>query len=197
MGLPLGSQLLLSQGVERPWWIQWSGHSPTSSPLDQAFRPPIACDPAPEQSLSTPFPRIAVAGADRAVPVFGWSSARGSEAPSLGSPAFGEVDVVSSEIFSSFFTMWALNHLLKVTEFPYCGVGVQRNGMRITHSEGEHLVVLSDEEAAVLVEASALLVLASQSFSGAALPPGMAVVLGQLFDGLKGAPAVSSSPQGS
>lgn len=68
--------------------------------------------------------------------------------------------------------------------------------MRITHSEGEHLVVLSDQEAAALVEASALLVLASQSFSGAALPPGMAVVLGQLFDGLKGASTVSASPQG-
>lgn len=167
------------------------------SPRSGFSSPPIACDPAPEQSLSTPFPRIAVAGADRAVPVFGWSSARGSEATSLGSSGLCEVDVVSSEIFSSFFTMWTLNHLLKVTEFPYCGVGVQRNGMRITHSEGEHLVVLSDEEAAVLVEASALLVLASQSFSGAALPPGMAVVLGQLFDGLKGAPAVSSSSQGS
>jgi hypothetical protein len=68
--------------------------------------------------------------------------------------------------------------------------------MRITHSEGEHLVVLSDTEAAALVEASALLVLASQSVAGAALPPRMATVLGQLFDGLKLSTAVSAPPQG-
>jgi len=35
--------------------------------------------------------------------------------------------------------------------------------MRITHSEGEHFLVLTDAEAAVLVEVSALLVVASQS----------------------------------
>lgn len=73
--------------------------------------------------------------------------------------------------------------------------GFQRNGMRITHSEGEHLVVLSDAEAAALVEASALLVLASQSVAGAALPPGMATVLGQLFDGLKVSTAVTAPRQ--
>jgi hypothetical protein len=33
--------------------------------------------------------------------------------------------------------------------------------MRITHSDGEHLILLSDAEAATLVEASALLVIAS------------------------------------
>jgi hypothetical protein len=67
--------------------------------------------------------------------------------------------------------------------------------MRIIHSDGEHLVVLSDAEASELVEASALLVVASQSVSGAALPPKMATVLGQLFDGLKVPDAVSSPPQ--
>jgi hypothetical protein len=65
--------------------------------------------------------------------------------------------------------------------------------MRITHSEGEHLVVLSDAEAAALVEASALLVVASQSIPGAALPPGMATVLGQLFDGLKASAAIPAA----
>jgi len=35
--------------------------------------------------------------------------------------------------------------------------------LRITHSEGEHFLVLTDAEAAVLVEVSALLVVASQS----------------------------------
>jgi len=35
--------------------------------------------------------------------------------------------------------------------------------MRITHSEGEHFLGLTDAEAAVLVEVSALLVVASQS----------------------------------
>ena len=50
--------------------------------------------------------------------------------------------------------------------------------MRITHSDGEHLVVLSDAEASALVDATALLVVASQSVAGAALPPRMATVLG-------------------
>ena len=68
--------------------------------------------------------------------------------------------------------------------------------MRITHSEGEHLVVLSDAEAAVLVEASALLVLASQSVATATLPPRMATVLGQLFDGLRVSTAVTAPRQG-
>ena len=67
--------------------------------------------------------------------------------------------------------------------------------MRITHSDGEHLLVLSDAEAAALVEASALLVIASKSVAGAALPPRMATVLGQLFEGLKVTKAVSSPPQ--
>ena len=66
--------------------------------------------------------------------------------------------------------------------------------MRITHSDGEHLLVLSDAEAAALVEASALLVLASQSIAGAALPPRMATVLGRLFDGLN-VPTAVSAPQ--
>jgi len=66
--------------------------------------------------------------------------------------------------------------------------------MRITHSDGEHLLVLSDAEAAALVEASALLVLASQSIVGAVLPPRMATVLGQLFDGLN-VPTAVSAPQ--
>ena len=65
--------------------------------------------------------------------------------------------------------------------------------MRITHSDGEHLIVLSDAEAAALVEASALLVIASQSAAGAALPQRMATVLGQLFDGLRVPTGVSTS----
>ena len=67
--------------------------------------------------------------------------------------------------------------------------------MRIAHSDGEHLVVLSDAEAAALIDATALLVVASQSVAGAALPPRMATVLGQLFEGLKVTKAVSSPPQ--
>ena len=68
--------------------------------------------------------------------------------------------------------------------------------MRITHSVGEHLLVLSDAEAATLVEASALLVIASQFILGAALSPRMATVLGQLFAGLNVPAAVSAPPQG-
>lgn len=57
-------------------------------------------------------------------------------------------------------------------------------------------MVLCDAEAAELVEASALLVLATQSVPGAALPPGMATVLGQLFDGLKASTAVTAAEKG-
>ncbi len=74
-------------------------------------------------------------------------------------------------------------------------LGIKRSGMRITHSEGEHLVVLSDAEAAALVDASALLVVAAQSIPRAALPPGMATVLGQLFDGLKASAAIPATAE--
>ena len=68
--------------------------------------------------------------------------------------------------------------------------------MRITHSGGEHLIALSEAEAATLVDASALLVLASHSADGAALPPGMARLLAQLFEGLRQPAAVSLSEPG-
>ena len=70
---------------------------------------------------------------------------------------------------------------------------VKRTGMRITHSDGEHLVVLSDAEASVLVDAAALLVIASHSVPDATLPPEMAAVLGQLFEGLKASSAVTGA----
>lgn len=60
-----------------------------------------------------------------------------------------------------------------------------RSLMRITHSPGERLVVLSDAEAASVVEVCALLVIASQSTPQAALPPHIATVLHELFVGLK------------
>lgn len=96
----------------------------------------------------------------------------------------------------AFVPFWGLDRSRKNRDFPYRVLGIQRNSMRITHSEGEHLVVLSDAEATALVEASALLVLASQSVAGAALPPSMATVLGQLFDGLKVSAAVTAPRQG-
>jgi hypothetical protein len=68
--------------------------------------------------------------------------------------------------------------------------------MRITHSRGEHLVVLNDDEASLVVDACALLVIASQSVPSATLPAEMASVLGQLFAGLKPpAPVGSGSDQ--
>lgn len=72
-------------------------------------------------------------------------------------------------------------------------VGGSPNLMRITHSQAEHLVVLNDAEAAVLVDACALLVLAAQSVDGAALPPAMATLLAQLFEGLKPAAAATAA----
>lgn len=65
--------------------------------------------------------------------------------------------------------------------------------MRITHSQGEHLVLLTDAEASLLVDACALLVLASQSVPDAQLQPSMAAVLGQLFEGLRPPAEVSAA----
>jgi hypothetical protein len=65
----------------------------------------------------------------------------------------------------------------------------------VIRSDGECLVVLSDAEAALLVEASALLVVTIQSIPGATLPRRMATVLGQLFDGLQVPNAFSLPPQ--
>lgn len=65
--------------------------------------------------------------------------------------------------------------------------------MRITHADGEHLLALSEDEASVLVDACALLVLASQSAAEARLPPEMASVLCQLFEGLKPAAAATAA----
>lgn len=65
--------------------------------------------------------------------------------------------------------------------------------MRITHSDGEHLVVLAETEASLLVDACALLVLASQTRPEARLPAAMATVLGQLFEGLRPAREVSAA----
>jgi DNA-binding MurR/RpiR family transcriptional regulator len=59
--------------------------------------------------------------------------------------------------------------------------------MRITRCNGEHLIALTASEASRLVDACALLVLASEASPQAALPPDMATLLGQLFDGLKSA----------
>ena len=59
--------------------------------------------------------------------------------------------------------------------------------MRITQCNGEHLVALTAPEASSLVDACALLVLASEAAPPEALPPDMATLLGQLFDGLKSA----------
>jgi len=68
--------------------------------------------------------------------------------------------------------------------------------MRITHSEGRHFLALTDAEAAVLVEVSALLVVASQSVEGTPLPPSMATLLGQLFESLNAYCDISAPPKG-
>ncbi len=65
--------------------------------------------------------------------------------------------------------------------------------MRITHSDGERLVVLNDAEASALTEACALLAVASQSMSNAFLPPEMAQVLGHLFEGLRASTQVTGA----
>jgi len=57
--------------------------------------------------------------------------------------------------------------------------------MLITHSPGRHMIVLTDSEASTLMDACALLVLASDSYPEAALTPGMATLLCGVFSGLK------------
>jgi len=59
--------------------------------------------------------------------------------------------------------------------------------MRITRCNDEHLIALTASEASRLVDACALLALAFEAAPQAALPPEMATLLGQLFDGLKSA----------
>ncbi len=59
--------------------------------------------------------------------------------------------------------------------------------MRITRCNDEHLIALTASEASRLVDACALLALASEAAPQAVLPPEMATLLGQLFDGLKSA----------
>jgi hypothetical protein len=59
--------------------------------------------------------------------------------------------------------------------------------MRITQCQGEYLIALTASEASRLVDACALLVLASETAPQSAMPPEMAPLLGQLFDGLKSA----------
>jgi hypothetical protein len=57
--------------------------------------------------------------------------------------------------------------------------------MRITHSDGEHLVVLNDAEASALTEACALMVLAVESDPQISMPSQMGAVLCELFEGLR------------
>ena len=54
--------------------------------------------------------------------------------------------------------------------------------MRVTHCEGEHLIQLSSAEAALLVDACALLLLASNSAPGCKLNNGMSQLLQTVFE---------------
>jgi hypothetical protein len=65
--------------------------------------------------------------------------------------------------------------------------------MRITHCEDQCLVALTASEASRLVDACALLVIAAESVPQASLPPEMATLLCELFDGLK---ATAQTPPG-
>ena len=67
--------------------------------------------------------------------------------------------------------------------------------MRITQCQGEHLIALTASEASRLVDACVLLVLASEAAPQSALPPEMAALLGQLFDGLKSATEIPKQAQ--
>ncbi len=57
--------------------------------------------------------------------------------------------------------------------------------MRITRNDGRCHLDLSEEEASILVDACALVVIASQSVPNVALPSGMSTLLCDLFGGLR------------
>lgn len=65
--------------------------------------------------------------------------------------------------------------------------------MRITQCQDEHLIALTSSEASRLVDACALLVLAAESAPQASLPPEMATLLCELFEGLKRAAETTGS----
>ena len=54
--------------------------------------------------------------------------------------------------------------------------------MRVTHCGDEHLIQLSSAEAAQLVDACALLLLAAQSVPGCQLKPEMSAVLATVYE---------------
>lgn len=54
--------------------------------------------------------------------------------------------------------------------------------MHVTHCGDEHLISLSSDEAASLVDACALLLLASQTTAGCELKPEMVAVLRTVFE---------------
>lgn len=67
--------------------------------------------------------------------------------------------------------------------------------MRITHAPGQHLVVLSDEEACILMQICAVVVTATHADSRIKLPAAMLTVLFQLFSGLQRSDKEPTSPQ--
>jgi hypothetical protein len=58
--------------------------------------------------------------------------------------------------------------------------------LHVTHCGDEHLISLSSNEAASLVDACALLLLASQTTAGCELKPEMAAVLRTVFEQFSG-----------
>jgi hypothetical protein len=68
--------------------------------------------------------------------------------------------------------------------------------MRITRSDGQHLIVLSDNDAKTLMQTCALVVTAVHSQPELTLPPAMQTVLCQLFSGLHASSRQPRSAQG-
>jgi hypothetical protein len=67
--------------------------------------------------------------------------------------------------------------------------------MRISHAPGQHLIVLSNEEARILMQICALVVTATSADSRIKLPAAMLTVLCQLFSGLQRSDKESTSAQ--
>jgi len=71
-----------------------------------------------------------------------------------------------------------------------------KKSVRITRSDGQHLIVLSDDDAKILMQTCALVVTAVHSQPGLTLPPAMQTVLCQLFSGLRASSRQRRGAQG-
>jgi hypothetical protein len=65
--------------------------------------------------------------------------------------------------------------------------------LRVTHLQDEHLISLSSQEAAALVDACAMVMVAAESVPEVTLPPHVTTVLAGIFEQLSGTAKAAQS----